>query len=319
MITRPLVVARKFLEAENIWRFDLADPAGAALAPYEAGAHIDVHVPGGPVRQYSLCNTFGPTNIYQIAILREPASRGGSATLCDFVGEGDTLAVGKPRNHFGLARMGGNPLFLAGGIGVTPILAMAEALAARNEAFEMHYCTRSPARTAFRSRIEASPFTRNVHFHFDDGPESQQLDLAACFARCEVGRRLYACGPSGFLDWVLTSARAAGWSDDRLHYEHFANNALGLEAGGGFDLVLARSGRHCRVEPDETIAEALERIGISVVTSCGQGVCGICQTTVLEGEPEHRDLYLTAAEQASNKTIMPCCSRARSSRLVLDL
>ena len=312
-------VTRKAVEAEGICSFELQAVDGRPLPAFGAGSHVDVQVPGGIVRQYSLCNDPGETHRYLIAVLKDAASRGGSAAMHERVKEGDTLTISAPTNHFALAHDAGEHLLLAGGIGITPLLCMAERLAVTGADFELHYATRSRARTAFVDRIAASSFAPRVHFHFDDGDAAQRLDLAQLLAAPRPGRHLYVCGPQGFMDAVLAGARAAGWPEPQLHWEFFGAAPADTANDGGFEVQLASSGRVIMVAKDQSVAQALEAAGVIVPTSCEQGVCGTCLTRVLAGEPDHRDLYLTPEEQAANEQFTPCCSRAKSPRLVLDL
>jgi vanillate O-demethylase ferredoxin subunit len=317
--TIPVRVARKATEAEDIATFELVAADGSALPPFAAGAHIDVQLPGGPTRQYSLCNDPAESHRYLIGVLRDPASRGGSAAMHERVHEGDVLHISTPKNHFPLAHGAVRSVLLAGGIGITPILCMAERLAVAGADFTLHYATRSPARTAFRQRIAGSSFAARVHFHFDDGDDAQRLDIGAAVGRPAAGTHLYVCGPKGFMDAALGAARAAGWPEGRLHYEFFSAEVAPGPDDGAFEVQLASSGRVIPVAKDQTVVAALAAAGVEVPTSCEQGVCGTCLTRVLEGEPEHKDLYLTAEEQAANDQFLPCCSRARSARLLLDL
>lgn len=310
-------VARKQVEAEGICSLELASLSGDALPPFAAGAHIDVHV-GGLVRQYSLCNHPLERHRYQIAVLREPNSRGGSSAIHDQVQAGQTLRIGAPRNLFALAAAAPHSLLLAAGVGITPILCMAERLAHAGQAFDMHYCARSRARMAFRQRIESSAFAAAVQFHVDDEAPARTFDLRAALAAAPVGTELYACGPPGFLAHVLDTARAQGWPEQRLHYEFFAAAPSAVPAGA-FELCIASSGQRLLVAPGESVIATLARAGIEVPMSCGQGVCGTCLTRVLAGVPDHRDMFLTADEQARNDQFTPCCSRALSASLTLDL
>ena len=315
-----VVVTRKRQEAQGIFSFELASEDGHALPAFSAGSHIDVHVPGGPVRQYSLCNDPTETHRYLIAVLRDPASRGGSDGMHDRVQEGDTLEISAPRNHFSLAHEARRSLLLAGGIGVTPIVCMAERLAVLGADFEMHYAARSRERTAFVDRIQASGFANRVNFHFDDRDPSQKLDLATVLSKSDVGTHLYVCGPKGFMDAVLSTARAQGWDEAQLHWEFFAGvDAAPRVDDGSFEVQLASSGRVITIAPDETVVQALSNAGVEIMVSCEQGVCGTCLTRVLDGTPDHRDCYLTPEEQAANDQFTPCCSRSKSVRLVLDL
>jgi vanillate O-demethylase ferredoxin subunit len=313
-------VARKSEEATDICSLELVSKEGSPLPGFSAGSHVDVHLPGGVVRQYSLCNDPAETHRYLIAVLRDPASRGGSVAVHDAVKEGDELLISAPKNHFALAHEAKRSLLLAGGIGVTPILCMAERLAVMGAEFEMHYATRSRDRTAFVDRIQGSAFAGKVQLHFDDGPPEQRLDLAALLGTPQPGTHLYVCGPKGFMDAVLGTARGAGWGEAQLHWEFFAGGDATPHADdGSFEVQLASSGRVITIAPDKTVTQALAEAGVEILVSCEQGVCGTCLTRVLEGTPDHRDVYLTPEEQAANDQFTPCCSRAKSGRLVLDL
>lgn len=311
-------VVKKTTEAEGIASFELARLDGQPLPPFGAGSHIDVHVPGGLVRQYSLCNASHEQHRYRIAVLRDPTSRGGSAGMHDSVNEGDVITISTPRNHFAL-HPAQHTLLLAGGIGVTPLLCMADRLARTGAGFALHYCTRSAERTAFAAEIAASAMAPHVHFHFDAGAAEQKLDLAAVLAGPGADKRVYVCGPAGFIDHVVTTAHAMGWPQDRIHLEYFAAPAQDTSGDEGFEVRIASTGKTYAIAPDVSIVEALRGQGIEIMTSCEQGVCGTCITRVLEGEVDHRDMYLTDDEKASNEQFMPCCSRARSKLLVLDL
>lgn len=312
-------VAARREEAEGIASFELAATDGGALPMFSAGAHIDVQVAEGLTRQYSLCNDSTETHRYQIAVLHEPNSRGGSRAMHERIQVGDVLSISAPKNHFSLAHEATSSLLLAGGIGVTPILCMAERLAMVGAPFEMHFCTRSRERTAFYDRIAQSRFGAQVQFHFDDGAAAQKLDIGARLARPELGVHLYVCGPKGFMDAVLNTARANGWPEQQLHYEFFAADVKPSEGDDSFEVQLASSGRIIVVAKDQTVIQALAACGVEVDTSCEQGVCGTCVTRILEGIPDHKDLYLTPQEQAANDQFTPCCSRAKTPRLVLDL
>lgn len=316
MSTIDVRVAAKVCEAEGICSYELVRVDGAPLPPFEAGAHIDVHLGDGLVRQYSLCNAPHETRRYLIGVLRDPGSRGGSAAMHDAVHAGSVLTIGVPRNHFPLVDAP-RTLLLAGGIGVTPMLAMAEALAAKGAAFEMHYCARSPERAAFRERIAASSFAEQVHFHYDSDA-AQRLDLPALLA-APADTHLYVCGPAGFIEHVLAAARERGWPDAQLHVEYFAGAAIDTAGDQPFEVKLASSGQVFTVPAGRSVIRVLAEQGIQLPYSCEEGVCGTCLTRVLDGVPEHRDLYLTDEERAANDQFMPCCSRARTRLLVLDL
>jgi vanillate O-demethylase ferredoxin subunit len=311
-------VAAKTREADGICSYELVRGDGQPLPAFEAGAHIDVHLGDSLVRQYSLCNRPGETRRYQIAVLRDPASRGGSKAMHEAIEAGSLLRISGPKNHFPLVPAARTLLF-AGGIGVTPLLAMAEALAARDAAFEMHYCARSPARAAFAERIAASSFAGRVHFHYDDGADGQKLDLAALLAAPRADTHVYVCGPQGYIEHVLAAAKGAGWPAAQLHVEYFKAEALDTAGDRAFEVRLASSGKLVTIPADRSVLEVLAEEGVDIPYSCGEGVCGTCLTRVLEGVPDHRDLYLLDEERAANDQFTPCCSRAKTPLLVLDL
>ncbi len=315
-------VQRKVIEAQEICSFELVAEDGAALPPFTAGAHVEVQLPfvrAGLARPYSLCNSALESHRYQIAVLKEPASRGGSKAMHDTVQEGMTLEIRPPRNQFALAPGASQHLLIAGGIGVTPLLSMAESLSDAGSAFELHYAVRSQERLAFAQRLARSPFADRVHLHVDNGPPAQRLNLQAVLASPAPGRHLYVCGPAGFMDTVLASAASAGWQQDCVHLERFGAEPVLPGGDAAFEVQIASSGRLIAVRADESVLQALCAAGIDIPSSCEQGVCGTCLTRVTAGVPDHRDQYLLPEEQAANDQFLPCCSRARTQRLVLDL
>jgi vanillate monooxygenase ferredoxin subunit len=318
-MTLTVRVARKSAEALDTCSLELVSPDGAPLPAFSAGSHIDVHLPNGLTRQYSLCNDPAEGHRYLIGVLKDPASRGGSLAVHDLVHEGDMLPISAPKNHFALAHEAQESLLLAGGIGITPILCMAQRLSMAGAHFKLHYSARSRERMAFHDRIARSSFANRTAFHFDDADERQKMNLDALLAAPHGGKHLYVCGPKGFMDAVLAKARASGWGEPQLHYEFFSAEVVKSASDGTFEVKLASSGRRILVGKDETVVQALAAAGVLVQTSCEQGVCGTCLTRVLEGEPDHRDMYLAPEEQASNEQFLPCCSRAKSACLVLDL
>ena len=315
---REVRITKRSVAALDIVALELAPLAGAALPTFSAGAHIDVEVKPGLVRPYSLCNDPSETHRYVIGVLRDPNSRGGSVAVHEQLAEGQVIRIGAPRNHFALVPARRYVLF-AGGIGATPILCMAERLAKDAAAFEMHYCSRSPERTAFMARIQASSFADRVHFHHDDGEPAQRLDLQTVLAAPDADTHLYVCGPRGFIDFVCAGAKASGWSAQQIHFEHFSAQADPTADDGAFEVQIASSGKTIAVAAGQSVVEALRAHRIDVPVSCEQGVCGSCLTRVIEGEPDHRDMYLTDEEKLLNDQFLPCCSRAKSQRLVLDL
>ena len=310
-------VVRRKEEAEGIVSLELARPDGAPLPAFSAGSHIDVQLPGGLTRQYSLCNDAAERHRYRIAVLRDPTSRGGSTAVHE-VKEGDTLQISEPRNHFALVHAQRTLLF-AGGIGITPLLCMAQRLSAIGADFTLHYSSRSAARTAFRDEIAASPFASRVQHHFDDGPPSQILNLPSALGAADAGTHVYICGPTGFINYVMQIAEGMGWPKDHIHVEFFTAAPQDTSGDQAFQVRLASSGVTYEVKADQSVVQALQAQGIEILTSCEQGVCGTCITRVLEGECDHRDLYFTDEEKAKNDQFTPCCSRAKGKLLVLDL
>ncbi|MBC5763050.1 PDR/VanB family oxidoreductase [Ramlibacter albus] len=319
MDTRWAIVASRTEETDTICTVDLVAAQGDPLPAFSAGAHIDVHLPNGLTRQYSLCNPQDSAGHYTVGVLRDPNSRGGSVAMHGLK-VGDKVEISVPRNHFHLVPEAKSSVLLAGGIGITPLLCMAERLSLLAADFDLHYCTRSESQTAFRGRIAASAFSDRVHYHFDDQDVTQRIRLEEVLSAPMDGKHLYVCGPKGFMDAVLAQARGMGWSEDSLHFEFFAGAPLGGDSAcPPFEVVVASSGAVIEVPGDQSIVQALGAAGIYVPTSCEQGVCGTCLTRVLRGEPDHRDLYLTEEEKARNDVILPCCSRSKGRVLVLDV
>lgn len=312
------VRARK-QEAEGICSFELAHVDAQELPPFSAGAHIDVHVAPGLVRQYSLCGDPAERKFWRIGVLLDPASRGGSSAMHEKFTAGEVLRVSPPKNLFELVDNAAHSVLIAGGIGVTPILAMARQLQRQGRPFELHYCARSPERMAFRDEIRASAFADNARMYFSDA-STAPFDAAAALRDAPAGAHLYVCGPAGFMDHVLTSARSSGWSEERLHREHFSAAAVVDPSGDQpFRLHLHRTGATLDVPAGVSALQVLLDHGIDVNYSCEAGVCGSCMTSVLEGTPDHRDTCLMDAERAENNVFTPCCSRSKTPTLVLDL
>jgi vanillate O-demethylase ferredoxin subunit len=311
-------VASRAQAAEDIVRLDLVCPEGHDLPAFDAGAHVDLFLGNGLTRQYSLCNDPADRGRYRIAVLREPASRGGSTYVHQVLTEGALLEISAPRNLFALDETARDHLLFAGGVGVTPILAMARRLHALGSSFVFHYCARDRSRAAFLDELAAAPFANALRLSFDAEPVTR-LDLDVALADPAPGRRLYVCGPGGFMAHVIDGALARGWSLDQIRKEHFAAAPTPEGADRPFELVIASSGQVVPVAANQTAAQALEEAGVFVPLSCEQGVCGTCLTGVTDGEPDHRDAFQTDDERAANDQFTPCCSRARTPRLVLDL
>ncbi|MFG1210980.1 PDR/VanB family oxidoreductase [Xanthobacter flavus] len=309
-------VVSRAIAARDILSLVLEAADGSALPPFDAGAHVDLQLPNGLVRQYSLCNAPAQPERYQLGILLEPNGRGGSLSAHQDIREGDLVRISPPRNLFPLVPAP-HALLLAGGIGITPILSMAEDLGARSTPFELHYCVRSPDRAAFRERLQEAPFAAAVNMHFDDLPETM-LRLPEVLTAQPAGTHLYVCGPGGFIDFVTATARAGGWPDGRIHLERFASEIPSGEQRP-FEIEIAGTGKVITVPADQSAAAALAAAGVAIPLSCEQGICGTCAMEVLSGIPDHRDMYLSDEERAANDCFTPCCSRAHTPRLVVRL
>lgn len=315
-----LTVRKREDDAGDVMRLHLASETGARLPAFTAGAHIDIQIPdtSPPLwRQYSLCGDVTDLSQYEIGILKDPASRGGSTALHEHVRPGMTLLVEGPRNLFPLEETATRSILFGGGIGITPMLAMARRLHALGKAFTLHYCTRTAAKTAFRADLETAPFHASVALHHDDGPAEQRLDLDRDLPAFDGTTHIYVCGPTGFMDWIIASAQARGYGPGMIHREYFS--AVTDKSGDSFEVEARASGVTVTVGPQDSIAKALARVGVKIPVKCEEGVCGTCLTPVLEGTPDHRDKFLTDEERADNLDICTCCSRALSPRLVLDV
>lgn len=312
-----LRVSGRVQEALDVCSLELSDPSGADLPPFQAGAHLDVYLPSGISRQYSICSDPGERGHYRIAVLRESASRGGSSQVHESVHAGTELQVSLPRNHFTLVADAKRSVLLAGGIGVTPLLSMAYALSARGQDFALHYCAKSRDRAAFAAALLHEPFSSRVQLHFSQD-HGQRLDMALVLA-AETGAHVYVCGPRSFISSAQEAATQLGWPESHLHWEMFAADVVHLESDRAFQVELARSGKTIQVGKDQTITEAIRAAGVHIPVSCEQGVCGTCLTPVLSGTPDHRDKFLTAQERAQNDQFTPCCSRSKTPKLVLDI
>ena len=311
-------VGRIDAEAEGIRSLRLETVDGRPLPAAVPGAHIDVHLGPGLTRQYSLTNGPDERADYRIAVKLEPASRGGSAAMHQRVNAGDELTISWPRSNFELAREGERHVLLAGGIGITPLLAMGKHLHGVGAAFRLHYFARAPRYAAFADWLAACDWREPVDFRYGLEPAAQRDCLERLLHTPDAGTHLYMCGPGPFMDMVAEVARQQGWPEARVHCEYFSAPAPVDASGGPFELRLTRSGLTLQVPAGASIVEVMRQAGVEIVTSCEQGVCGTCLCTVLEGEPDHRDLYLNESERAGGKLMLPCVSRARGARLVLD-
>lgn len=312
-------VRRREAVSDDVVTLTFADPTGADLPEWGPGAHIDLLLTPSLVRQYSLCGDTANRAEWQVGVLLDPNSRGGSQFVHDKVHEGTTVRVRGPRNHFPLM---GSPryLFVAGGIGVTPIVPMIEAAHATGADWQLFYGGRKRSSMAFVDELERHGERVTICPQDQQGAPDFKTSLDSALSAARENTLVYCCGPEGLLSVV---EQACGhWPDDSLHVERFSAKALeesSPEALETFEVECQRSGLTLMVPADKTIYEMAENAGVDVLGSCMEGVCGTCECDVLEGEPDHRDSVLNEAEKASGDTIMICVSRSRSERLVLDL
>lgn len=310
-------VLKRQMQGHDVLVLDLQACDAAPLPVFKAGSHIDVHLDGGLVRQYSLCGDPGQRSVYRIGVLKDPLSRGGSIAVHEQLVEGRELSISSPRNLFALDADAQYSILIGGGIGITPMISMAYELHAQGAPFELHYCGRSKARSGFIQELINSPFNDRVQLHFGEGRLRDRWDTAVVMRGGRPGTHVYTCGPDGFMEWIIDTARKQGIDEMNIHREFFQVEMD--NSGDGFEVVTARSGKVLQVGAGQSIVAALAEVGIEVEMSCEQGICGTCLCDVLEGEPDHRDVYLTDEEKAANDQMLLCCSRAHSSTLVLDI
>lgn len=308
-------VARKWAAAADVAGFELA-PVDSPLPGFQAGAHIDVHLPNGLVRQYSLTNGPGESDCYRIGVKLEPESSGGSVCLHETVREGDVLAISVPRNNFTLSRASERTVLLAGGIGITPLLSMAQTLRQSGLAFEMHTFVRDRQFLPFAELVAS--FGDAAVEHQGLSPQQTSSEIGRILGEHTLSAQLYVCGPAPMIEATTSIADQLGWPEESVHFEYFANPTE-IDDSTAFDVALARSGLTLRVEPSQTVLQALRAHGIDMPSSCEQGACGTCLAPVLEGEILHQDVYLSRSERAAGDRLLTCVSRATSDRLVLDL
>ncbi|HGY4638698.1 TPA: 2Fe-2S iron-sulfur cluster-binding protein [Acinetobacter baumannii] len=302
----------------NIRSYELVDQEGDDLPAFSAGSHIDVVLSNGLIRQYSIANCYLDKKRYLIGVLKDENSRGGSSYIHDNFKEGDVIEINEPRNLFPVHENTNKAVLFAGGIGITPILSMAYFLKKKNIPFNFYYFVRNNESIAFKDILQ-NEFSEQIHFHIENDPQ-QHLDVNKILNQAEENKHLYVCGPNGFMDFIFNLATQNNWKYELLHKEYFsADPLIDIEDNTEFSIKIASTGQLISVSADESVADALDKNGISVALSCEQGICGSCLTNVLEGEPEHRDMFLTDEEHASNKLFTPCCSRSKTKILVLDL
>lgn len=311
-----VVVKNRHVEGGNIAVMEFESATSKTLPKVEAGAHIDVHLPNGMVRQYSLCQNPNDEGKFRLGILRDPESRGGSVSAFDEIKDGMKIQVSEPKNLFPLLKAK-HSVLIGGGIGITPLITMAYQLAHEGESFELHYCGASPGHCAFVDEIKNGELAKYTTFHFKSEGASHRAFFESAIKDIDSECHIYTCGPVGFMDWVINLATTHDFPEQQIHKEYFQVETD--TSGDSFEVVAERSGKIIMVEAGETILQALAKEGIEIEMSCEQGVCGTCMCDVIEGEPDHRDVYFTDEEKASNEQILVCCSRSKTPRLVLDI
>lgn len=302
-------------EAKGVMVIELRSASGEALPSFKPGAHIELHLPGDIVRQYSLCNDSRETHRYCVGVGLSPTSRGGSRYVHRSLRVGDTLKVSPPRNHFPLEEDASGFVFFAGGIGITPVWSMIQWCEANKRPWHLFYLVRSRQRAAFLEELGA--FGDRVTLHADD-EAGGLFDITAAIGQQPSNVHFYTCGPTPLM--LAVEAAASGFPEQQVHFEWFTpKEPKSSGADKAFTVQLARSGKSFEVPADQSILQVLEANGLRVESSCREGTCASCEICVLEGIPDHRDSVLTAAERKNNDVMMICVSRSLSESLVLDL
>ncbi|HTT48584.1 MAG TPA: PDR/VanB family oxidoreductase [Pseudolabrys sp.] len=310
----PLRVARNDRIADGIHLLEFRDVGGKALPEFSAGAHITIRAQNGLLRKYSLCNDPAERDRYLVAIKREANGRGGSCTLIDNTKAGDELMVAPPVNDFALPQRAQDFLFIAGGIGITPIMAMIREVRRQGKRFRLFYCSRSPETTAFIDELSTPEFKDRVVIHYDQGDPAKSLDLKPILAERKNREHLYCCGPRPLMEAVRHFTDH--WSSAAVHFEAFSDAETHKPTDKAFKVRLARSGQVVDVPIDKTILEVLRAHGLEVPSSCETGTCGTCRTKLLAGAADHRDLYLPDHDRSDS--IMICVSRALTDEITID-
>jgi tetrachlorobenzoquinone reductase len=299
----------------KIFTFQRVD--GGKLPAYKAGAHIDLHLPNGMLRQFSLTVPASDPDGYTVGVKRDENSRGGSRYIVEQMKVGDLIKISAPRNNFPLVENAEHIVLIAGGIGITPIWCMAQELEAQGRSWKIHYASRSRADMAFLNDLKKFDPER-VHLHFDDEAGGNVLDLAAAIAEAPTDAHFYCCGPNPMLK--AFEAAAASRPHANVHIEYFtAKEEASANELGGFWVELAKSGEEYFIPPGRKVLEVLFDAGVDVDYSCELGICGACETKVISGTPIHHDSVLSEEEQAGNDKVMICCCGCATERLVLDM
>ena len=306
--------------ATHIKSFEFRAEDGGQLPEFSAGSHIEIILPSGTKRHYSLVNAPFERDIYKVAVKLEANGRGGSKEMHESIKEGDVLEISQPRNNFLLYENAKRFILISGGIGITPLLSMAHRLNELEKGFELHVCTKAEEEIPFHHGLKHWSFATSVEFHLDEGGRSS-IDLRKVLANPSLDTLIYICGPSGFNHWVQGEALSLDWNQSNIKKEVFTMDPSALSEPKGFELILNKSNRALKIEKEQTIIDALEyhNIDVNYSYSCMQGTCGTCVTDVLNGEIDHRDAFLTEEEKAAQNKMCLCVSRAKEGRMVLDL
>jgi vanillate monooxygenase ferredoxin subunit len=313
-----LRVASREPLTEQIVQFELRDAADRELPPFEPGAHIEVDVRPGVVRRYSLVERSEDGCAYRIAVLRDPNSRGGSARIHARWKVGDLIDASMPRNNFAMASAESHAVLFAGGIGITPIISMMHGLIRQRRSFELHYAARSRSAMAYHDELAAET-NGIVRLYPDDEAGTGLFDADRILSAAPREAHIYVCGPDGFTNAVVRAAASNGFRASQIHREAFSAAKARSGAEKGFSVSIRSSGKEIAIPTNRSIVETLEKHDIFIPSMCRQGICGLCATRVLSGDIDHRDDFLTPEERESRNLMLPCCSRAGSERLVLDL
>lgn len=309
-----VIISSKEVISPRVCQLTLSASNGQALPAWTPGAHIDMFLPGDMIRQYSLCGSLSSDH-YQIAVQLEENGKGGSRYIHESLQSGTEITISEPRNHFPLTDGHSACMFLAAGIGITPFIPMIEHCLANNRPFSLHYAVADMADSLLSN---ADTELDSVHIH-DKTTTGVRLDIPSVLATASANADIFICGPAGFINDVLSLAEQQGIDSDHLHREFFSAEPIDHSHDGSFEVEIASSGQVISVGKDESMLEALEDNGFFVPVSCEEGVCGTCVTRLLEGEADHKDVFLTDKEKAQMDRVAVCCSRAKSARLILDL
>ena len=313
-----VIIKKLIWETPDILRLTLVDPNNAQLPQWNAGAHIDIHLENNLIRQYSLSNDPANSDHYEIAVLKEKDGRGGSQFIHDTFSEGLEIEISKPQNHFQLAPEADFHIFLAGGIGITPIMAMIAELENQKKNYVLHYCTRTIENTAFHDRLSVNQNSGKIYLHHDNGNPKLGFNFKDYLKNYKKGTSLYYCGPPSFMDAIKLSTK--DWPPSAVHCEYFSspdNNLDIRDKKKAFKIKIASTGKVFTVPPESTIVEILRKNNFLIDTSCEDGFCGTCMTRYIEGEPEHRDSVLD--DEDRKQFVLICCAGSKTPTLVLDL